>query len=62
MLVIFVHGWSVRNTDTYGELPRYLELQTNLQVLPSSTVGDSSLFRSGQSTYARLVARLSKYG
>ena len=22
MIVIFVHGWSVRSTDTYGELPR----------------------------------------
>ena len=25
MLVIFVHGWSVRNTETYGDLPRWLE-------------------------------------
>ncbi len=25
MIVIFVHGWSVQNTDTYGGLPRYLE-------------------------------------
>jgi hypothetical protein len=25
MIVIFVHGWSVRNTDTYGGLPRWLE-------------------------------------
>jgi hypothetical protein len=32
MLVIFVHGWSVRNTDTYGDLPRYLEQQTGLQI------------------------------
>ena len=27
MIVIFVHGWSVRNTDTYGGLPRYLASQ-----------------------------------
>ena len=27
MIVIFVHGWSVTNTDTYGELPRWLESQ-----------------------------------
>jgi len=25
MIVIFVHGWSVTNTDTYGDLPRWLE-------------------------------------
>ncbi len=25
MLVIFVHGWSVRHTDTYADLPRWLE-------------------------------------
>lgn len=25
MHVIFVHGWSVRNTDTYGVLPQYLK-------------------------------------
>lgn len=25
MNVIFVHGWSVRNTNTYGDLPRWLE-------------------------------------
>ena len=24
MIVIFVHGWSVRNTDTYGQLPTRL--------------------------------------
>jgi hypothetical protein len=24
MIAIFVHGWSVRNTDTYGDLPRWL--------------------------------------
>ncbi len=27
MIVIFVHGWSVRNTDTYGGLPRYVASQ-----------------------------------
>lgn len=27
MIVIFVHGWSVTHTDTYGELPRWLEAQ-----------------------------------
>jgi hypothetical protein len=27
MIVIFVHGWSVRNTDTYGGLPRYVATQ-----------------------------------
>jgi hypothetical protein len=27
MIVIFVHGWSVRNTDTYGGLPAYLARQ-----------------------------------
>jgi triacylglycerol esterase/lipase EstA (alpha/beta hydrolase family) len=25
MLVIFVHGWSVRDTGTYGGLPRWIE-------------------------------------
>lgn len=25
MIVIFVHGWSVINTNTYGELPQWLE-------------------------------------
>jgi hypothetical protein len=24
-MVVFVHGWSVQNTDTYGQLPRRLE-------------------------------------
>ena len=24
MIVVFIHGWSVSNTDTYGELPRSL--------------------------------------
>jgi len=27
MIVIFVHGWSVRHTETYGDLPRWLEAQ-----------------------------------
>jgi hypothetical protein len=27
MHVIFVHGWSVTDTDTYGDLPRWLEQQ-----------------------------------
>jgi len=26
-IVVFVHGWSVTNTDTYGELPRRLETE-----------------------------------
>jgi hypothetical protein len=25
LLVVFVHGWSVTNTDTYGELPARLK-------------------------------------
>lgn len=30
MIVIFVHGWSVTHTNTYGELPQWLEsLSTN---------------------------------
>ena len=28
MRVVFLHGWSVRNTDTYGDLPQYLKLQS----------------------------------
>ena len=28
MIVIFVHGWSVRDTGTYGGLPRYLASQS----------------------------------
>ena len=28
MIVLFVHGWSVTNTETYGELPRWLSQQT----------------------------------
>jgi hypothetical protein len=27
MKIIFVHGWSVRSTDTYGDLPRWLAAQ-----------------------------------
>ena len=27
MHVVFVHGWSVTHTDTYGELPRWLSKQ-----------------------------------
>ena len=27
MIVIFVHGWSVQNTDTYGDLPKWLAAQ-----------------------------------
>lgn len=29
MIVIFVHGWSVTHTDTYGELPGWLQNQGN---------------------------------
>jgi hypothetical protein len=29
MIVIFVHGWSVTHTNTYGGLPRWLESQGN---------------------------------
>ncbi|BCA94744.1 phospholipase [Legionella antarctica] len=37
MIVIFVHGWSVTHTNTYGELPQWLENQSkdgklNIQV------------------------------
>lgn len=28
MIVIFVHGWSVTHTNTYGELPQWLEHQS----------------------------------
>jgi cell division protein ZapA (FtsZ GTPase activity inhibitor) len=28
MIVIFVHGWSVTHTNTYGELPQWLESQS----------------------------------
>jgi hypothetical protein len=30
-LVILVHGWSVRNTDTYGQLPDRLEAEARVQ-------------------------------
>ncbi|WP_058533804.1 phospholipase PlaB [Legionella saoudiensis] len=33
MIVIFVHGWSVTNTNTYGELPQWLEYQSKNGVL-----------------------------
>ena len=29
MIVIFVHGWSVTHTNTYGELPQWIESQSN---------------------------------
>src|SRR5688572_5012109 len=29
MIVIFVHGWSVTHTNSYGGLPRWLESQAN---------------------------------
>ncbi|STX52376.1 plaB phospholipase [Legionella busanensis] len=33
MIVIFVHGWSVTHTNTYGELPQWLESQSkNLDI------------------------------
>ena len=36
MLIVFVHGWSVTNTDTYGGLPKALQTtagnQMNIQV------------------------------
>jgi hypothetical protein len=44
MIVIFVHGWSVRNTDTYGGLPRFLATQNGPDGRPL-TVKD--LFLSG---------------
>src|ERR1700736_1561608 len=28
-IVVFVHGWSVTNTDTYGELPARLKREAN---------------------------------
>lgn len=27
MIVIFVHGWNVTSTDTYGQLPKRLEIE-----------------------------------
>ena len=29
MIILFVHGWSVRHTETYGDLPRWLATQTD---------------------------------
>ena len=29
MIILFVHGWSVRHTDTYGDLPRWLARQAD---------------------------------
>lgn len=29
MIVIFLHGWSVTHTNAYGELPKWLESQSN---------------------------------
>jgi hypothetical protein len=34
MLVIFVHGWSVRHTDTYADLPRWLEQKGRAADIP----------------------------
>lgn len=34
MIVIFVHGWSVRHTDTYGDLPRWLAQQGTINQVP----------------------------
>lgn len=33
MIVIFVHGWSVTHTNTYGELPQWLESQSSDKTL-----------------------------
>lgn len=33
MIVIFVHGWSVTHTNTYGELPLWLESQSKDETL-----------------------------
>lgn len=33
MIVLFVHGWSVTHTNTYGELPQWLEHQSKAGVL-----------------------------
>jgi hypothetical protein len=34
MIILFVHGWSVRHTDTYGDLPRWLAAQTDADGRP----------------------------
>ncbi len=36
MELVFVHGWNVRNTDTYGELPSRLEQELARRGQPSS--------------------------
>lgn len=33
MIVIFVHGWSVTHTNTYGDLPKWLESQSKDETL-----------------------------
>ncbi|WP_419419565.1 phospholipase PlaB [Legionella sp. D16C41] len=33
MIVIFVHGWSVTHTNTYGELPQWLESQSKSGII-----------------------------
>ncbi|EHL30832.1 phospholipase PlaB [Legionella drancourtii] len=33
MIVIFVHGWSVTHTNTYGDLPKWLENQSKDETL-----------------------------
>ena len=33
MRLVFVHGWSVTSTDTYGALPQYLKLQSSARKL-----------------------------
>ena len=33
-MIVFVHGWSVRHTETYGALPRWLESQRTLAGQP----------------------------
>lgn len=32
MRIVFVHGWSVTHTDTYGDLPRWLAQKADLEV------------------------------
>ncbi len=38
MIVVLVHGWSVRHTDTYGELPARLEREARAGRLPELDV------------------------
>lgn len=33
-LIVFVHGWSVRNTDTYGQLPQRLKSEAERNGMP----------------------------